>query len=47
MRRQARKPGDIPHIRQAVITQDALSRLASGTGEDSTAELRRWREAHS
>lgn len=47
MRRQARKPGDIPHVRQAAITQDALSRLASGTGEDSTAELRRWREAHS
>lgn len=45
MRRRPRRPGDIPHVRQAVATQDALSRLASGSGEDSAADVRRWREA--
>jgi predicted nucleotidyltransferase len=28
-----------------VMAQDALSRLAPGTGEDSAADVRRWREA--
>jgi len=44
MRRGARRPGDDPRVRSAVATQDGLARLAPGTGEDSTADVRRWRE---
>jgi metal-responsive CopG/Arc/MetJ family transcriptional regulator len=44
--RQAQKlPGSNPLVREAVMVQDRLSRAAPGTGEDSTADLRRWREA--
>jgi metal-responsive CopG/Arc/MetJ family transcriptional regulator len=39
------RPGDQPGVRRAVTIQDELSRLAPGTGEDSTADVRRWREA--
>jgi CopG family transcriptional regulator/antitoxin EndoAI len=39
------KPADNPLVQQAVATQDALSRLAPGAGEDSMADVRRWREA--
>jgi metal-responsive CopG/Arc/MetJ family transcriptional regulator len=46
MRRGERRPGDDPRVRSAVATQDALARLAPGTGEDSAADIRRWREAH-
>jgi metal-responsive CopG/Arc/MetJ family transcriptional regulator len=45
MRRGEKRPGDIPRVRSAVMAQDALSRLAPGTGEDSAADVRRWREA--
>ena len=45
MRRGHRRPGDDPRVQSAVATQDALARLAPGAGEDSTAEVRRWREA--
>jgi metal-responsive CopG/Arc/MetJ family transcriptional regulator len=45
MRRGERRPGDVPRVRSAVATQDALSRLAPGTDEDSAADVRRWREA--
>ncbi|MSP13554.1 MAG: ribbon-helix-helix protein, CopG family [Chloroflexi bacterium] len=38
-------PGDDPLIQKAVAVQDALARLAPGTGEDSTEEIRRWRES--
>jgi metal-responsive CopG/Arc/MetJ family transcriptional regulator len=44
MRRGERKPGDDPRVRSAVAAQDALSRLAPGSGEDSAADVRRWRE---
>lgn len=44
MRRGDRRPSDDPRVRAAVATQDALARLASGTGEDSAAHIRRWRE---
>lgn len=40
LRQGRRKPGDIPQIQQAVATQDALARLAPGTGEDSTITVR-------
>jgi metal-responsive CopG/Arc/MetJ family transcriptional regulator len=43
-RRGERRPGDDPRVRAAVATQDALARLAPGTGEDSAADIRRWRE---
>lgn len=38
-------PGTNPLVRQAVMAQDQLSEAAPGTGEDSTAEIRQWREA--
>jgi metal-responsive CopG/Arc/MetJ family transcriptional regulator len=44
MRRGERRPGDDSRVRSAVATQDALARLAPGTGEDSAADVRRWRE---
>lgn len=45
MRRGERRPGDDPRVQSAVATQNALARLAPGTGEDSAVEVRRWREA--
>jgi len=45
MRRGERRPGGDPRVQATVATQDALARLAPGTGEDSTADVRRWREA--
>jgi metal-responsive CopG/Arc/MetJ family transcriptional regulator len=45
MRRGRRRPGDDPRVQSAVAAQDNLARLAPGTGEDSTADVRRWREA--
>ena len=44
VRRGQRHPGDEPRVRSAVAAQDALSCVAPGTGEDSAAEVRRWRE---
>ena len=44
MRRGERRPGDDSRVRSAVATQDTLARLAPGTGEDSAADVRRWRE---
>ena len=40
-----RRPGDMPQVQRAVATQDALARLAPGSGEDSVSEVRHWREA--
>lgn len=45
MRRGQRRPGDDPRVQAAVAAQDSLARLAPGTDEDSTADIRRWREA--
>lgn len=45
LRQEQRRPGENPFVRQAVMTQDRLSRAAPGTGQDSTADIRRWREA--
>jgi metal-responsive CopG/Arc/MetJ family transcriptional regulator len=44
MRQRGRRPGDVPRIRSAVATQNALARLAPGNGEDSTSDVRHWRE---
>lgn len=45
LRRGERRPGDAPRVLSAVATQDALARLAHGTGEDGAADVHRWREA--
>jgi metal-responsive CopG/Arc/MetJ family transcriptional regulator len=45
MRQGRRRPGDDPRVRSAVAAQDALARRSPGAGEDSTADVRRWREA--
>lgn len=44
LRRGRRRPGDDPRVQSAVAVQDALARLVPGAGEDSTADVRRWRE---
>jgi metal-responsive CopG/Arc/MetJ family transcriptional regulator len=44
VRGSRRRPGNDPCVQAAVATQDALACLTPGTGEDSTAEVRRWRE---
>ena len=46
LRSGGRKPSDDPRVRAAVAAQDALARLAPGRGEDSAADVRRWRGAH-
>lgn len=38
------QPGAKPRVRQAVMVQDKLSKAAPGTGQDSTAEIRQWRD---
>ena len=38
-------PGAKPVVRQAVMAQDSLSRSAPGTGQDSTTDIRKWRES--
>ena len=43
--RHRRRPGDEPRVRSAIAIQDTLARLSHGTGEDSAADVRRWREA--
>jgi metal-responsive CopG/Arc/MetJ family transcriptional regulator len=45
VRRGQRRPGDDPRVQSAVAAQDALARVAPGAGEDSTGDVRRWREA--
>jgi metal-responsive CopG/Arc/MetJ family transcriptional regulator len=45
LRRGERRPAADPRIRSAVAVQDDLARLAPGAGEDSAADVRRWREA--
>jgi len=45
LRSGSRKPSDDPRVRAAVAAQDALARLAPGRGEDSAADVRRWRGA--
>jgi hypothetical protein len=43
--RQGRgQPGADPFVRQAVMIQDGLSQMAPGIGQDSTVDIRRWRE---
>jgi CopG family transcriptional regulator/antitoxin EndoAI len=45
LRQEQRLRGLAPLVRQAVMVQDRISTAAPGSGEDSTADIRRWREA--
>jgi len=45
LRKGREQPGLDPFVRQAVMVQDSLAHAAPGTGQDSTADIRRWREA--
>jgi CopG family transcriptional regulator/antitoxin EndoAI len=38
------RPGDMPQVRAAVESMNALARVAPGTGEDSAEDVRHWRE---
>jgi metal-responsive CopG/Arc/MetJ family transcriptional regulator len=44
-RRQTARPGDLPQVRAAIESINALAQAAPGTGEDSTEDVRYWREA--
>jgi hypothetical protein len=44
-RQGAFRPGDSPQVRAAVASLNALSDMAPGTGEDSTVDIRHWRDA--
>ncbi len=46
MKQAQRRPIDDPKVRRAIEIQDAFSRLSPGTGEDSTEDIRRWRDAN-
>ena len=39
------KPGARHLVRRAIKVQDRLSSMAPGTDQDSTADIRQWREA--
>ena len=45
VRRGKKRPGDDPKVQRAIDMQNNLARVASGNGEDSTIDVRRWREA--
>lgn len=40
-----RHPADDPRVQKALAIQNALSSHSPGAGEDSVADLRRWRRA--
>ena len=43
-RDRAVRPGDLPEVRAAVASLAAMSQLAPGEGEDSSADVRTWRD---
>lgn len=45
VRRSRSQPGSDPRVQVAVAIQDALARSAPGRNEDSSADVRLWREA--
>lgn len=45
LRQDRRYPRANPLARQALAVQDSLAQLSPGTGEDSTNDVRKWREA--
>jgi Arc/MetJ-type ribon-helix-helix transcriptional regulator len=38
-------PRASPLVRRALVVQDSLGKVSPGFGEDSTTEVRKWREA--
>jgi CopG family transcriptional regulator/antitoxin EndoAI len=46
-RQRTIRPGSDWHVQQAVNIQNRLSNIASGTGEDSAEDIRKWRDARS
>jgi len=44
LRESQGRPDVKPLVRQAIQVQDRLSQIAPGTGQDSTADIRQWRE---
>lgn len=46
LRKDRTYPGINPVVRRALAVQDNLARLSPGTGEDSTVDVRKWRETH-
>jgi len=43
-RRRSARPGDLPGVRAAMESIGALAQAAPGSGEDSTEDVRYWRE---
>lgn len=41
----AMRPGDLPQVRAAVESMNALAKVSPGTNEDSTVDVRNWRDA--
>ncbi len=39
------QPSANPLVRQAILVQDRLSQVSPGTGQDSSADIRQWRDA--
>jgi len=44
VRQRGVHPGDLPHVRAAVESINALAQMAPGTGEDSAEDVRYWRD---
>jgi metal-responsive CopG/Arc/MetJ family transcriptional regulator len=44
VRRGQRRSTDTSRVWSAIAIQDALARLSPGSGEDSAADVRHWRE---
>jgi CopG family transcriptional regulator/antitoxin EndoAI len=45
VRRGGGQPGADPRVQAAVAIQDGLAQISPGSGQDSTVDVRRWREA--
>ena len=44
VRRGKKRPGDSPQVQRAIAIQNALAKVAPGTDQDSTRDVRYWRE---
>ncbi|MBN2392899.1 MAG: ribbon-helix-helix protein, CopG family [Anaerolineae bacterium] len=40
----ALRPGDLPHVQDAVKSLNMLAQVSPGVGEDSTEDVRYWRD---
>ena len=40
----ALRPGDLPQVREAVKSLNALAQVSPGAGEDSAEDVRYWRD---